>query len=141
MSLFRELQAAVREGLDELLNAGSSRDDVDHLTSLLESDLLEARSELDTAIEDERRLQSRMESEHRDAERLHEQAQAAVDRGDDEQGRELIRRRRRVLRGVEILETQRGEQRELIALLQDHLEALEDKLQEVQLRRDFLRSR
>lgn len=141
MSLFREISAALREGLDELLSASPSRDEVDELTSLLEADLDEAKSELDQADQDFRRLSARIEAETQDAERLRERAKEAVDAGDDEQGRELIRRRRRVLRGIEILEGQAAEHTQLCAALQDHIEALEDKLQEIRLRRDFLRTR
>ena len=141
MSLFREISAAVREGLDELLSASPSRDEVDELTSLLETDLEEAKAELDQAEQDFRRLSTRIDSEARDAERLKQRAKEAVDAGDDEQGRELIRRRRRALRGIEILEGQASEHNQLCATLQDHIEALEDKLQEIGLRRDFLRTR
>ncbi len=123
MSLFRELSAALREGLDELLSASPSRDEVDELTALLESDLDEAKSELDQAEQDFHRLSARIDAESQDAERLRVRAKEAVDAGDDEQGRELIRRRRRVLRGVEILEGQAAEHTQLCATLQDHIEA------------------
>jgi len=141
MSLFRELSAALREGLDELLSASPSRDEVDELTNLLEADLDEAKAELDQAEQDFRRLSARIDTETADAERLKLRAKEAVDAGDDEQGRELIRRRRRVLRGIEILESQATEHTQLCAALQDHIESLEDKLQEIRLRRDFLRTR
>ncbi len=141
MRLLREISAAVREGLDELLNAGPAHDEVDEVTELMEADLAEARSELDLARQDESRLLARLETERRDAEALHEQARRAVGQGDDEAGRELIRRRRRVLRGVEILDRQWAEHQDLIGLLHDHCEELEDKLQELRLRSDFLRTR
>ena len=141
MGLLRDLQAALREGLDELLNANTQRDEVEEVTNLLETDVDEARSELSLAIADEKRLRARIDQETRDAERFREQAQTAVDHGDDEAARDYIRRRRRSLRGVEILEQQFGEHQQLIAMLSDHVEELEDKLQEVRLKRDFVRTR
>ncbi|MBI5832802.1 MAG: PspA/IM30 family protein [Armatimonadetes bacterium] len=141
MGLLRDLQAALREGLDELLNANAQRDEVEEVTSLLETDVNEARSELSLAIADEKRLRARIDQENRDADRYREQAQASVDKGDDEAARDYIKRRRRSLRGVEILEQQFAEHQQLITMLSDHVEELEDKLQEVRLKRDFVRTR
>lgn len=141
MSFFRDLGAAIREGMDDLLHAPPQRDGVDEVLSLLESDLAEARSELEVALRDEQRLKSRMDTERRDAERLRERAQQAVDAGNDDLGRDLVRRRRRAIRGVEILERQWSEHQELIAMLERHIDELEDKLQELRLRSDFLRTR
>lgn len=141
MSLFRDISAALREGLDDLLNAGATRDEVDEVTGLLEADLAEARAEIDLAHQDERRLAARLAEERREADHLYDLAKEAVDAGDDDRGRELIHRRRRALRAVEILEQQATEHQQLLAQLQDHVEALEDKLQELRLRRDYLRTR
>ncbi|MCC7493473.1 MAG: PspA/IM30 family protein [Fimbriimonadaceae bacterium] len=141
MSIFRDLRNAVREGLDDLLNAGPARDDVDDLLAMLEGDLAEARAELDLAIQDGRRLSGKLADEQALAERLQQQAQQAVDAGDDERGRERIRRRRRALRGVEILEQQERQHERLTGYLRDHIDALEDKLQELRLRRDYFRTR
>ena len=141
MSVIREIAQAVREGLDDLLNAGSAQDEIDELTGLLESDLAEAQAELGVARQDAERLAARLRDEQLVADRLHEQAKAAVDAGDDEGGRELIRRRRRALRGVEILQQQAAEHEQLTGQLREHIDALEDRLQEVHLRRDYLRTR
>ncbi|MBI2300539.1 MAG: PspA/IM30 family protein [Armatimonadetes bacterium] len=141
MSLFRDIQTAIREGLDDLLNAGVTRDEVDEVTGLLDHDLNEARAELELARADEKRIQARIDEQRREAEVLQKRAEEAVGRNDDEAGRELIRRRRRALRGVELLEKQWSEHQSLIAELQDHIEELEDKLHELRLRGDFLRTR
>jgi phage shock protein A len=141
MGLIRNIQMALREGLDEMLGGTPPRDEVDEVTALLEGDSAEAKAALDVALGDQQRLQARLDQETRDAERLHTKAKEAVDAGDDDGARELIRRRRRVLRGVEILEQQWTDHQQLIATVRDHLEQLEDKLQEVRLRRDYLRTR
>lgn len=141
MGLWRDIQVALREGLDELIGTQPTRDEVDEVTTLLEADLAEARAELDLARADADRLEAALTRERADAERLRDQAQAAVDRGDDDTGRDLIRRRRRALRGVEILEAQRGEHQQLAGLLGEHVEQLEDKLQELSLKRDYLRAK
>lgn len=141
MSVFRDIQAALREGLDELLNAGTTRDGIDEVTELLENDLQEARSEADVAREDERKIRERIDRERQDAEALKARAQRAVDDDDEERGRDLLRRRHRCLRGVELLERQWTEHQQLIAELNEHIEQLEDKLHELRLRGDFLRTR
>lgn len=141
MGLFRDIQEALRQGLDDLLHGDATRDQIEEVTELIERDISEARSELDLAAEDERRIQRRIDEEQRDAEVLARRAQEAVERGDDELARELIRRRRRVLRGVQLLEQQWTEHKALMAELRDHLEDLQDRLHELRLRGDFLRTR
>jgi phage shock protein A len=141
MGIIKDLQGALREGLEDWLHSRPARDEVDEITGLLESDVTETRSALSLAEADEKRLKARIDQEMGDAERLREQARVAVDANDEEAGREMIRRRRRTLRGVEILEQQWTEHQQLIAELHEHLEELEDKLQEVRLRSDFLRTR
>lgn len=141
MGLIRELQAAIKEGLDELLSQGVSRDEVDELSTLMENDLTEARTERDVLAQEERRLRGRIDQERRDAQALRDQAKAAVDRGDDDTGRDFIRRHRKALRAVEILEDQWAEHQALMQDLDAHIDQLDDRLQELTLRRDYLRTR
>ncbi len=141
MGLIRDLRTALSEGLADLLQSQSPADEAEEVTSLLESDINETRTELNLARADEKRLRGRIEQERHDAEQFHQQAQEAVNRGDEDSARDLLRRQRRSLRGADILTAQLDEQREVIELLAAHAEELDDKLQEVRLRRDYLRSR
>jgi hypothetical protein len=64
-----------------------------------------------------------------------------VQKSDDEQARDIIRRKRRAARSLQLVEQQWAEQENLVELLRRHIEELQEKLQEMKLRRSQLAAR
>ena len=142
MGLLERIKNVVQANINELIDA--SRDPEDLLEGFIaqcEEDLEKAKSEMATAVREERRLKQRIGEEERRVSHWEEKALQAVDKGDDEQARDIIRRKRRASRSLQLVEKQWAEQENLVELLRLHIEELQEKLQEMKLRRTQLTSR
>lgn len=114
---------------------------LDEFIQQMESDLDEAKSEMAAAVREERRLKPRLGEEERRIAHWEEKALQAVKNGEDDLARDLIRRKRRASKNLQLLQRQWQEQQELIQLLRLHIEELEEKIQETRLRRTHLMTR
>jgi len=114
---------------------------LDEFIQQMESDLDEAKSEMAAAVREERRIKPRLGEEERRIAHWEEKALQAVKNGEDDLARDLIRRKRRASKNLQLLQQQWNEQQELIQLLRLHIEELEEKIQETRLRRTYLMTR
>jgi phage shock protein A len=142
MGLLERIKNVVQANINDLID--SSRDPESMLERFIEQseeDLEKAKSEMATAVREERRLKQRIEEERQRVAHWEEKALQAVQKGEDEQARDIIRRKRRAVRSLRLAEQQWAEQENLVELLRLHIEELQEKLQEMKLRRTQLTAR
>lgn len=142
MGLLERIKNVVQANISDLID--SSRDPESMLERFIEQseeDLEKAKSEMATAVREERRLKQRIGEEQRRVAHWEEKALQAVQKGDDEQARDIIRRKRRAAQSLRLAEQQWAEQENLVELLRLHIEELQEKLQEMKLRRTQLTAR
>lgn len=142
MGLLERIKNVVQANINDLID--SSRDPESMLERFIEQseeDLEKAKSEMATAVREERRLKQRIEEERQRVAHWEEKALQAVQKGQDEEARDIIRRKRRAARNLRLAEQQWAEQENLVELLRLHIEELQEKLQEMKLRRTQLTAR
>jgi len=142
MSIAERISTLVRANINDLIDRAEDPEKViKQLLFDMNSQLLEAKTEVAAAIADQKRLYDNYRQNQAEADEYQRKAELAVEKGDDALAREALTRRTAFQQTANGFKQQYDAQAQQVESLKQALEQLEAKIQEAQTKKDLLIAR
>ncbi len=142
MSIFKRIVTVIKSNINDLIDkAEDPKKMLDQLISDMNSQMVEVKQEVASAIADEKRLQREYEKAKKEAEKWGEKAELAVRKGEDNLAMQALQRQESAESEAEGYEKQWMAQRESVDKLKSALTQLNSKLQEAHRKKNLLIAR
>ena len=142
MGIFDRMGRVISSNVNALLDKGEDP------KKLLELNLDEMAEQLKrghqdviSAVADEKRLKKKVDEADAEVEKWDKRAELALKAGDEGLAREALKQKKRVQGERELAEKVRAEQRDIALKMKDELQRMEQKLEELKLRKGTLAAR
>jgi phage shock protein A len=142
MGIFDRMGRVISSNVNSLLDKGEDP------KKLLELNLDEMGEQLKrghqdviSAVAEEKRLKKKVDEADAEVEKWDKRAELALKAGDEGLAREALKQKKRVQGERELAEKVRGEQRDIALKMKDELKRMEQKLEELKLRKGTLAAR
>lgn len=142
MGIFDRMGKVISSNFNSLLD--KAEDDKKLLELNVEEmgeQLKAARQEVISAVAAEKQLRKKLDDGNADVERWDKRAELALKGGDEALAREALKQKRRAMKEVELTEKARSEARNQALEMKAELERMEQKLDEVKLRKSTIAAR
>jgi phage shock protein A len=142
MSIFKRILTVIKSNINDLINkAEDPKKMLDQLISDMNSQLVQVKQEVASAIADEKRLQREYEKARKEANKWGEKAELAVKKGEDNLAMQALQRQESAESEAAGYEKQWMAQREAVDKLKAALAQLNNKLQEANRKKNLLIAR
>jgi phage shock protein A len=142
MSIFKRILTVIKSNINDLINkAEDPKKMLDQLISDMNSQLVQVKQEVASAIADEKRLQREYEKARKEANKWGEKAELAVKKGEDNLAMQALQRQESAESEAAGYEKQWVAQREAVDKLKAALTQLNNKLQEANRKKNLLIAR
>ena len=142
MTIAERISTLVRGNINDLIDRAEDPEKViKQLLIDMNSQLLQAKTQVAAAIADEKQLYERFQQNKAEADECQKKAELAVEKGDDDLAREALTRRTAFQQTADGFKSQYDEQSRQVEVLKQALEQLEAKIQEAETKRDLLIAR
>jgi len=142
MGIFDRMGKVISSNMNALLDkAEDDKKLIDLNVDEMAAQLKEARQEVISAVAAEKQLKKKVQALVEDAERWDKRAELAMKGGDEALAREALKQKRRVVGEAEAAEKARTEARTQALDMKEELERMEQKLEEIKLRKGTIIAR
>lgn len=142
MSIFKRMVSIIKSNINDLINkAEDPKKMLEQLISEMNSQLIQVKQEVASAIADEKRLQRQYEKSKKEAETWAEKAELAVRKGEDNLAMQALQKQEMAENEAKSFEQQWMQQREAVDKLKAALTQLNTKLQEAVRKKNLLIAR
>ncbi len=142
MPIAERISTLVRANINDLIDRAEDPEKViKQLLMDMNSQLLQSKTQVATAIADEKQLYDRYQHNQAEADDYQHKAELAVEKGDDDLAREALKRRAAFQQTADGFKSQYDEQSRQVEDLKQALEQLEAKIQEAETKKDLLIAR
>jgi phage shock protein A len=142
MTMLERISTLVRANINDLLDRAEDPDKViKQLLMDMQSQLLQAKTEVAVAIADEKRLFERYHDSQSNADEWQQKAELAVAKDEDDLARQALMRRAAYQQTADNLKAQHEAQAKQVEVLKEALGQLEAKIEEAEAKKDLLIAR
>lgn len=142
MTIFERISRLLRSNVSDMIDKAEDPEKiVKHAVEELNTNLLEVKTQVASAIATEKQLFSKHKKLQEEADLWQGRAELAVDRGEDDLAREALKRKNTAAQAAASYQTQWEEAKKQVAILKDNLVKLESKVSEMNTRKDLVISR
>jgi phage shock protein A len=142
MSIFKRILTVIKSNINDLINkAEDPKKMLDQLISDMNSQLIQVKQEVASAIADEKKLQREYEKARKEASEWAEKAELAVRKGEDNLAMQALQRQESAEAEAAGYEKQWMSQREAVDKLKSALTQLNNKIQEANRKKNLLIAR
>jgi phage shock protein A len=142
MGIFDRMGRVISSNVNALLDKG---EDPKKLLALnldeMGEQLKRGHQDVISAVAEEKRLKKKVDEADAEVEKWDKRAELALKTGDEGLAREALKQKKRVQAEREIVEKARAEQRDVALRMKDELQRMEQKLDELKLRKGTLAAR
>jgi phage shock protein A len=142
MGIFDRMGKVISSNMNALLDKAEDDGKLVELNfEEMAEQLKRGRQEVVSALAGEKQLKKKVEELHADLERWDKRAELALKSGDEPLAREALKQKKRVRGEHEIAEKARIDQRDTVLRMKSELERMEQKLEELKLRKGTIVTR
>jgi phage shock protein A len=142
MGIFDRMGKVISSNLNSLLDkAEDDKKLIELNVEQMSEQLKAARQEVIGAVAAEKQLKKKLDGLQEDGERWDKRAELALKSGDEALAREALKQKRRVMGDTDVVEKARVEARTTALTMKGELERMEQKLEEVKLRKGAIAAR
>lgn len=142
MGIFDRMGKVISSNMNSLLDkAEDDKKLIELNVDEMGAQLKEARQEVISAVAAEKQLKKRVQSLEEDEERWDKRAELAMKGGDEALAREALKQKRRVMADKDAAEKARLEARNTALTMKEELERMEQKLEEIKMRKGTIVAR
>jgi phage shock protein A len=142
MTIVDRISTLVRANINDLIDRAEDPEKViKQLLMDMNSQLLQAKTQVAAAIADEKQLYDRYQHNQSEADEYQRKAELAVEKGEDDLAREALTRRTAFQQTADGFKSQYDAQAKQVEVLKEALAQLEAKIQEAEAKKDLLIAR
>ena len=142
MGLFDRVSRVVRSNLNAMVGAAEDPEKIlDQAIIDMQEDLVQMRQAVAKAIASQKRVQQQAAQANNEANKWHQRAQLALQKGDEGLAREALGRKKVQSDAASGLQTQLDQQTAQVDMLRKNLIGLEGKISEAKTKKDMLKAR
>ncbi|NET49700.1 MAG: PspA/IM30 family protein [Merismopedia sp. SIO2A8] len=142
MGLFDRVSRVVRSNLNSMVGAAEDPEKIlDQAIIDMQEDLVQMRQAVAKAIASQKRVQQQVAQANNEANKWHQRAQLALQKGDEGLAREALSRKKAQTDVASTLQVQLDTQTAQVDALRKNLIALEGKIAEAKTKKDMLKAR
>jgi phage shock protein A len=142
MTIVERISTLVRANINDLINRAEDPEKViKQLLMEMNSQLVQAKTQVAAAIADEKQLYDRYQQNQAEADEYQHKAELAVEKGDDDLAREALTRRTAFQQTADGFKSQYCAQSKQVDVVKEALNQLEAKIQEAEAKKDLLIAR
>ena len=142
MTIVERISTLVRANINDLIDRAEDPEKViKQLLMDMNSQLLQAKTQVAAAIADEKQLYDRYQQNQAQADEYQHKAELAVQKGEDDLAREALTRRTAFQQTADGFKSQYDAQAKQVEVLKEALDELEAKIQEAETKKDLLIAR
>jgi phage shock protein A len=142
MGLFDRVNRVIRANLNAMVGAAEDPEKIlDQAIIDMQEDLIQLRQAVAKAIATQKRTQQQFSQAQSEANKWHQRAQLALQKGDENLAREALSRKKMQAETATTLNAQLEQQNANIDTLKRNLIALEGKISEAKTKKDMLKAR
>ena len=142
MTIVERISTLVRANINDVIDRAEDPEKVvKQLLMDVNSQLLQAKTQVAAAIADEKLLDDRYQQNQAKADEYQHKAELAVEKGDDDLAREALTRRTAFQQTADGFKSQYDASAKQVEILKEALDELEAKIQEAETKKDLLIAR
>ena len=142
MGLFDRVSRVVRSNLNAMVGAAEDPEKIlDQAIVDMQEDLVQMRQAVAKAIASQKRVQQQVTQANNEANKWHQRAQLALQKGDENLAREALSRKKVQADASATLQAQLTQQTAQVDTLRKNLIGLEGKISEAKTKKDMLKAR
>ncbi|MEM9215328.1 MAG: PspA/IM30 family protein [Cyanobacteria bacterium P01_F01_bin.150] len=142
MGLFDRVSRVVRSNLNSMVGAAEDPEKIlDQAIIDMQEDLVQMRQAVAKAIASQKRVQQQATQANNEANKWHQRAQLALQKGDEGLAREALGRKKVQTDATASLQAQLDQQTAQVDMLRKNLIGLEGKISEAKTKKDMLKAR